>query len=211
MTRVALLGGSGRLGSHLLPRLLAAGCEVSALVHRSSVSTSPSIRLVSGDVHDRGALERLVEDADVIVSTLGSAGAPIPDVSSAAVGNLLPLMNERKIDRIVTTTGSAARLDSEIGREHSWLAVRREMLMAHMSPLILDAEEHMRLLAGSMTRWTVLRLPIMQRELSGTGSLASEPQQPDTRLSFATVADLLVAELLEPRWEKLAPFAVRRS
>ena len=209
MTTVALLGGSGRLGQYVINRLVDRGYAVRALVHRSTLQIAPGkVETVGGDVYDPASLAKLLDGAGVVVSTLGSAAAPVPDVCTAAVRNLIPLMAGRGIERLVSTTGSAARLDSEKGHEHRWLAVRREMLIKHMAPMILDAEEHMRLLANSHLIWTVLRLPIMSQGSGDKSILREFPDPPDVRLTYHAVAESLVDELASPCWPRAAPFAV---
>lgn len=209
MTTVALLGGSGRLGARVLAALRARNCDVRALAHRSAIGGSDrQVTIVRGDVHDRGDLARLLDGADMVVSTLGSANESVPDICSTAIANIVPLMSARKMTRIVSTTGSAARLDSEIGNEQQWLSVRRSALMRHMAPLILDAEAHMRILVASHLDWTILRAPIMRAGAGGGARLADEPAAPDTMLNYDCVADVLVAELFTPRWIGGAPFVV---
>lgn len=209
LTVVAVLGASGRLGSHVVSRLASRNCSIRALIHRNDVaSRSLDFTVVRGDVHDCESLAGLLKGVDVVVSTLGNAGAPTPDVCSTAVANLIPLMHTNGIDRIVSTTGSAARLDTEEGNEHRWLLMRRSMLMRHMPDMILDAETHMRLLAATSLSWTVVRAPILTVGRAELPTLSAEPAAPDTTLAYDAVATLLVEELLNPQWIGAAPFAI---
>ncbi|MDB5580127.1 MAG: hypothetical protein JWR80_5303 [Bradyrhizobium sp.] len=80
--------------------------------------------------------------------------------------------------------------------------------MKHMGPMILDAEEHMRLLATSGLRWAVLRAPIMSVENSREAILAPEPGPVDGVLSYDHVAALLITEIFAENWLNAAPFAV---
>lgn len=68
--RLAVTGGTGFVGSHLLDAALADGHELTALTRRDQ---PPRERLtwVSGDLHDRAALERLVSDADAVIHVAG--------------------------------------------------------------------------------------------------------------------------------------------
>ena len=72
--RLALTGGTGFVGSHLLDVALAAGHEVAALTRRDQ---PPRERLtwIAGDLHGRGALERLVDGADVVIHVAGVINA----------------------------------------------------------------------------------------------------------------------------------------
>jgi hypothetical protein len=141
-----------------------------------------------------------------VLSALGSADAPVADVCSAAIGNLIPVMSERNIGRIVSVTGSAARADREIGSEHPHLAMRREALMRHMPDLILDGENHMRMLAASELAWTVARAPRMTEDDGRLATLRAFPPTPDATLSYQAAADAIITELLHPCWLGQAPF-----
>ncbi|TCR67898.1 NAD(P)H-binding protein [Rhizobium sp. BK376] len=209
MTVIALLGGSGRLGCRVYDRLRARGCHIRVLAHKSRIAgDAPHVTQVHGDVHDPAIVAELLDGASMVVSTLGAAGSPTMDVCSAAMRNLIPVMTERSITRIVTTTGSAARLDLEVGQKDGWQAARRAMLMRHMAPLILDGEEHMRLLQQSALDWTTLRLPIMRGGLSDAVKLSDTCGPPEATLGYDAVAQELIRELFSARWVGAAPFAV---
>ena len=66
--RIALTGGTGYTGGHLLARLRARGHEVSALVRPALRRTiDAGVRWVEGDLRTPEALFRLVEGADAVV------------------------------------------------------------------------------------------------------------------------------------------------
>ncbi len=73
--RLAITGGTGFVGSHLIDAALAAGHEVRALTRREQ---PPRERLtwVAGSLDDRAALKRLVEDADALIHVAGVITAP---------------------------------------------------------------------------------------------------------------------------------------
>jgi hypothetical protein len=123
----------------VLGELLQRDFKVRLLVHRTPPEAHGArIDIIHGDVHAPAVIDALLRGADCVVATLSSAQAAIPDVSSTAIGHLVPTMRALGIERIVSTTGSAARQDQEVGSEHPWLTARRTMLMRHMPDLILD-------------------------------------------------------------------------
>ena len=73
--RLAVTGGTGFVGSHLIDAALAAGHEVQALTRREQ---APRERLawMPGDLNDRGALEQLVSGADALIHVAGVINAP---------------------------------------------------------------------------------------------------------------------------------------
>lgn len=73
--KLAITGGTGFVGSHLIDGALAAGHEVKALTRRDQ---PPRDRLewIGGNLDDRSALERLVDEADAVIHVAGVITAP---------------------------------------------------------------------------------------------------------------------------------------
>ena len=68
--KLAITGGTGFVGSHLIDVALAAGHQVKALTRRAQPERG-GVEWVPGDLHDRSALERLVGDADAAIHVAG--------------------------------------------------------------------------------------------------------------------------------------------
>ena len=81
--RVLITGGAGFIGSHLADRLIAGGHEVRALdnldrqVHPTGERPDyldPEVELQVGDVRDRAAIERALDDVDTVVHFAAAVG-----------------------------------------------------------------------------------------------------------------------------------------
>lgn len=72
--RLALTGGTGFVGAHLVDAAIAAGHEVTALTRRDQPPRE-HVTWVLGDLQDRSALERLVDHADAAVHVAGVISA----------------------------------------------------------------------------------------------------------------------------------------
>jgi nucleoside-diphosphate-sugar epimerase len=68
--RLAITGGTGFVGSHLIDAALASGHQVKALTRREQPARE-RLEWVAGDLQDRSALERLVGDADAVIHAAG--------------------------------------------------------------------------------------------------------------------------------------------
>jgi nucleoside-diphosphate-sugar epimerase len=68
--KLAVTGGTGFVGSHLIDVALAAGHEVKALTRRDQ-PVREGIEWIPGDLQDRSALEQLVGDADAVIHAAG--------------------------------------------------------------------------------------------------------------------------------------------
>ena len=73
--KLAITGGTGFVGSHVINAALAAGHEVQALTRRQQPNRD-RVEWIAGDLDDRQALKRLVEDADAVVHVAGVINAP---------------------------------------------------------------------------------------------------------------------------------------
>lgn len=68
--KLAVTGGTGFVGSHLINVALAAGHQVKALTRRSQPERD-GLEWIAGDLHDRSALELLVGDVDAVIHVAG--------------------------------------------------------------------------------------------------------------------------------------------
>jgi nucleoside-diphosphate-sugar epimerase len=73
--RLAITGGTGFVGSHLIDAALAAGHEINALTRRDQAPRA-GINWIAGDLSSRDALEQLIVDADAIIHVAGTINAP---------------------------------------------------------------------------------------------------------------------------------------
>jgi nucleoside-diphosphate-sugar epimerase len=73
--KLAVTGGTGFVGAHLVDVAIAAGHQVKALTRREQTPRD-GIEWINGDLHDRAALEALVGDADAVIHVAGVITAP---------------------------------------------------------------------------------------------------------------------------------------
>jgi uncharacterized protein YbjT (DUF2867 family) len=110
--RIAITGGTGFVGSHLLSQAAAAGDEVRALTRRAQ-PPRPNLTWVSGALDDPDSLEQLVAGADAVIHVAGVVNAK--DRAGFAAGNIdgtraiLDATAKAGITRFVHVSSLAAR------------------------------------------------------------------------------------------------------
>lgn len=72
--RLAITGGTGFVGSHLIDAAIAGGARINALARREQ-EARPGVDWVIGDLSNRDSLERLVHDVDAIIHVAGTISA----------------------------------------------------------------------------------------------------------------------------------------
>ena len=83
--KLAVTGGTGFVGSHVIDGALAAGHEVRALTRREQPPRD-RVEWIAGDLDDRAALHRLVHESDAIIHVAGVINAP--DAAGFEHGNV---------------------------------------------------------------------------------------------------------------------------
>src|SRR4051794_30615136 len=110
--KLAVTGGTGFVGAHLLDVALAAGFSVKALTRRPQ-EPREGVEWIAGDLADRGALEALVGDVDALVHVAGVITAP--NAAAFELGNaagtlsMLAAATAGGIHRFVHVSTLAAR------------------------------------------------------------------------------------------------------
>ncbi len=73
--RAFVTGASGFIGGHLAAELVRRGWTVKALIHKTSIPTSPGVEIVSGDVGDTVLLKKSLRGSDVLFHLAAALGA----------------------------------------------------------------------------------------------------------------------------------------
>lgn len=98
MTKIAAItGATGFVGKHLVTALITQGYQIKALTRRPQPKTD-HIDWITGDLEDKAALARLMEDADVVFHLAGLVKAKSTEdfnrVNSYSVETLLNVLNQ---------------------------------------------------------------------------------------------------------------------
>ncbi|MCB1883695.1 MAG: NAD-dependent epimerase/dehydratase family protein [Geminicoccaceae bacterium] len=111
--RIAVTGGTGFIGRHVLPLLSADGCGLTLLQRRGHGGTSPFGRVVPGNLDDEGALGALVAGADAVVHLAGIVRGPDPAafdaVNAKGAGRVAAAAARAGVPRFVLVSSLAAR------------------------------------------------------------------------------------------------------
>lgn len=209
LMNIAVFGASGNVGKRVTRLLLDQGHTVTALTHRSmNLPAHPALKVVQGDVHNQADVEAALVGADLVISTLGSWGTKQKDILTAAMSNIVSIMESQGITRVVSLTGAGVLLPSD---SVAWYDRLNVALLAIVAPKILhDGENHLKILAASQLDWTVLRSPVMTNRTAHGYSLQSRPPLPWQTVSRDNVAQAIVNLIDSTEYAQIAPFITNR-
>ena len=190
--KLAVTGATGFVGSHLVDCAIAAGHELTALTRRDQPPRE-QVTWVPGDLHDRAALERLVDGADAIIHVAGVISAK--DSAAFEKGNV-----EGTLAMLAAATASGVRRFVHV----SSLAAREPKLSLYGASKARSEE----LVHRSGLDWAVVRPPAVYGpgdketlELFRMARLGLMLMPPKGKVSVIHAADLarLLLALAQPQ------------
>jgi putative NADH-flavin reductase len=149
--KIALFGATGRVGKNILSLLLENNDEVTALVRTpEKLQPRPNLTLIQGDARVFLDVEKTLEGADAVMSTLGTDQTT---VLTDALEHIISIMEKQKIKRVVTI-GTAGILTSRVNQN----LLRYESSESKRKSNVAAKEHHKvyEMLKESTLDWTIV-------------------------------------------------------
>jgi putative NADH-flavin reductase len=197
--KIALLGGTGRIGSHVLTWALQNGHEVTALARTAgSIAPAAGLTIISGQATDRDAVVDVISGADAVVSALGPRGARTPALLATAAGHIVSAMDKAGTRRLVAVSAAGAfiKADPDIG------AVVKLVLPRIFAKQFADVRQMESVIGASDLDWTLVR-PSRLVDSAGTGRYRVRPDYPPPggrKIARSDVAHFIAGALTEKSW-----------
>lgn len=194
--RIAVYGGTGRVGSAIVAEATGRGHDVLVVSRREPVGALPAdASWKQGDASDTATVAKLATDVDAIVSAIGPSREPDGDPFAFA-GLVRGLVEAIGSTRLVVVGGAGSLLDASGMR----LVDTDGFPEAYRTEALASAEA-LEVLRGSdaLVDWTFLSPAPVIDEGARTGSYRLGSDHPvGTFISFADFALALVDELERP-------------
>ncbi len=194
---IALFGGTGKTGRHVLAQALEEGHSVRALARRpeSIETTHERLAVVAGDVLDAGAVRETVRGADVVVSVFGQVKGSPPTLQTDGTQNIVDAMRAEGIQRIISLSGGGLAAP-----EHDQPKTPDKIitwLLQRISPQVLaDAESHLAVLRASGLDFTVVRGPrLTDAPATGSYRVGWVGVNASTQIARADLASFILTQL----------------
>jgi putative NADH-flavin reductase len=202
MSRIVVMGGSRGIGLETVKALLRDGHKVVAFSRGAEKLklNDPKLLKISGDATNDGDVRTAVEQADIVVQTLGVPlnlnliTGPI-NLFSSATKTLIPIMESKGIPRLIAVTGFGAG-DSE-GAINCFQKIPFNFIFGHA---YRDKSEQESVIKKSSLDWTIVRPGVLTN-----GPLKTEysihKHQKEWRngiITRAAVADYISRIIVDP-------------
>ena len=198
-TTIALLGGTGMVGGHILQRALARGYPLRVL------SRSPEkLSYLAGDAREPDVINTLLTGADVVISAIGPGAGGPADLTTTVSENIVSAMGKQGISRYLVVSGAGVETPDERRNFTGWLI--RQLARLRYPTLLRDRQNEYARLVATELEWTIARCPLIDSGNARQPAQASL-QTPDSfRLTAGALAEFLLDQIADPRYVQRAPF-----
>ncbi|MEX0931753.1 MAG: NAD(P)H-binding protein [Candidatus Paceibacterota bacterium] len=156
--RITIFGADGRTGREVITEALSRGHILTGFVYsKDSINTfPPHVRIFCGDIRNHQTVKESIISADAVVSVIGHVKGSDPLVQTKGVQNVVVAMEELGIKRLISLTGTGARVP---GDTPSLLDKILNFFVTLVDKeRIRDGQEHLKVLEQSSLDWSVLRV-----------------------------------------------------
>jgi putative NADH-flavin reductase len=202
--RLAVLGGTGRIGRHLLTWALESGYNVTALVRNpQSLPSAAGLTVVAGEATDGGAVADAVAGADAVLSALGPRGAKTPALLASAARATLTAMAKTGTRRLICVSAAGAFIqgDPDTG------AVIKFVLPKVLAKPFADVRAMESVIGATDLDWTLVRASRLV-DTPPTGRYRVRPDYPPAgggKIARADVAHFMAMALTDSSWVRAHP------
>ena len=173
--KVLLFGATGFTGRAVLPRLLAEGHEVTALVRsRHKIDMEhPRLTLVEGDVTDEELIASSMEGQEAVINCIGKNKGSADDLISSVTQKIIWAMEEKNVHRLIALSNVGA---GDSYQTQPWLfrSILLPTLLKWLKRLIDDKNIMEPMIQKSKLDWTILRFPNITHKPSKKRVLISQ-------------------------------------
>jgi len=205
ISKVAVLGGTGKSGKYLVKLLLNQGFHLKLLLRNPEnfQIKSPLIEVVKGDARAYESVQLLADGCQAILSMLGQPKGE-PTIYSQATENVIHAMKHFGIERYILTTG--LNVDTPFDKKGIKTKMATEWMYEHYPKTTLDKQYEFEVLSNSDINWTLVRLPMIEQTDLRSKILVSLEDCPSNKISATDLAYFVVEQLAEDEYSRKAPF-----
>ena len=204
---IALFGATGGSGRAFLPKALAAGHHVRALVRTPAKLTISHERLtvIQGDMLNPADVRRTVEGSDVVVSLIGQDKQSPKDLQTRGIQHVVDAVKAGQPRKIISLTGGAVPYAKDQPKLID--KIFRGVMGLFFKSVVEDATAHARVLERSGLPYVIVRGPrLTDGPEKGEYRVGYVGVDASASISRADLADFLLRQLDDDQYLGDMPF-----
>jgi hypothetical protein len=155
--KIAVIAANGKSGRAFVTAALKAGHEIrSGYYGDNPFKNRPGLEALKCDATNPEHVHRLIQGCDAVVSLIGHVKGSPALVQTDAMKIIVETMQQQKIRRLISLTGTGVRMK---GDNPSLLDILANRIIAFIDPeRINDGIKHVEVIQASGLDWSVLRV-----------------------------------------------------
>ncbi len=192
---LVIFGASGRTGNHLVRQAIGMGHDVTAYVRRPTKLpfSHERLRVIVGDARDRFNVDRAINHADAVITTITPASNEPEDTLSTIAQTIFHSMQKHKVTRFVTLSDSyvvlhphfKAPIGQRIGQLFTMPSAARWLRISQQYAIAI-ASNH-------AIQWSIVRThQLNDGEYTGEYIVDTQNRKLNVSIKRANVADFML-------------------
>lgn len=204
--KIAFIGSTGKCGKYLLNHLLQKGFTCKLLLRNPQKANylNALVDIVQGDVRDYSTVQQLIQDCNVVVSTLGQPAGEAAPIFSMATNNIIRAMQQCNIRRYIVITGLSVNTPGD--KKSPAATHATDWMYQHYLLTTADKQTEFEELVNSTIDWTMVRLPLIEQTEQAPQINVNLYDCPGSAISATSLAHFITNQLFNGAYIRQAPF-----
>lgn len=204
--KIAIIGGTGKVGRHIATKALEKGHQVRMLVRNPEklAHRDDRIEIVEGNIQDIEAIRKLLKNCQIVVNTFGQPPKEIP-IYSKTTENILKIMKDLQIGRYIGVTGGSLTINGD--KKSVLNKIGAKMFEIFFPKMMKDKNKEWNLLIqNKLIDWTLIRLPFVKEGLEIGHIKENLSDMPGTKINNQDIATFIINEIENQKYVHKVPF-----
>ncbi|MFJ7184582.1 NAD(P)H-binding protein [Lysinibacillus xylanilyticus] len=204
--KIAIIGGTGKVGKHIATHAIQKGYAVRMLVRNPEklLHKNNAIEIVKGQVQDIENIRELLKDCQVVINTFGQPPKEEP-IYSKVTTNIFKVMKELNINRYIGVSGGSLTIKED--KKSMMNRLGAKIFEVFLSKMMQDKKlEWEFLLNNKQIKWTLIRLPFVKDSLTSNQIKENLTDMPGTKITNEDIATFIIDHIDNTKYVHKAPF-----
>ncbi|MEY9978010.1 NAD(P)H-binding protein [Lysinibacillus sp. RC79] len=204
--KIAIIGGTGKVGRHIATHAIQKGYHVRMLVRNPEklLYKNDAIEIVKGQVQDIENIQELLKDCQVVINTFGQPTKEEP-MYSKVTNNIFKVMNDLNISRYIGVSGGSLTIKED--KKSIMNRFGAKLFEVFFSKMMKDKKTEWEfLLNNTHIKWTLIRLPFVKDSLTSNQIKENLTDMPGTKITNQDIATFIIDHMDNAKYVHKAPF-----
>ncbi|MFB7160175.1 NAD(P)H-binding protein [Lysinibacillus sp. NPDC056232] len=204
--KIAIIGGTGKVGRHIATRAIENGYHVRMLVRNPDklLYKNDKIEIVKGQVQEIESIRELLKDCQVVINTFGQPPKEEP-IYSKVTTTIFNVMEDLNISRYIGVSGGSLTIKED--KKSMMNRFGAKMFDVFFPKMMQDKNSEWEFLTNNrQIKWTLIRLPFVKDSLTSSQIKENLTDMPGTKITNQDIATFIIDHIDSTKYMHKAPF-----